>query len=236
MKHRFVLIALLVVMALPVSAPVRADMSIGQAAFERGDYEGAFKSWLGLAEAGNPDAQLNIGYLYRAGAGTAQDPVAAFGWFEKAAAQGISDGEVAVGTAYLHGVGVDKDETEAERWLRKAAERGNADGQVHLGMMYVDGRGVGQDFVSAAEWFTRAARQDHSIGQIHLGMLNAEGIGGPPNLIEALKWFAIVSRKADQQADQARQFGSAIVERMTPDDIATAQRRAKEWRRSLTTN
>ena len=236
MKRQILSIVPLVIIAVLTIAPVRADMSVGQAAFERGDYEGAFKAWLALAEAGDAEAQLNIGYLYRSGAGTAQDPVTAFGWFEQAAAQGITDAQVAVGSAYLHGVGVAKDETQAELWLRKAAELGNADGQVNLGVMYVQGRGVAQDPVVAAELFTRAAQQDHSVGQIHLGMLHAEGVGGPPNLTEALKWFAIASRKGDELSQQARQFGSAIIDRMTPDEIATAQRLAKAWRRTQSAN
>jgi len=87
---------------------------------------------------------------------------------------------------------------------------------------------------TAAEWFTKAATQDDSNGQLHLGMLHAQGLEGSPDFVEALKWFAILSRKGDDHAQQARQFGSVIIERMAPDQIATAQRRAKEWRRALT--
>ena len=133
-------------------------------------------------------------------------------------------------SSYLQGVGVDKDDVQAEKWLRKAAVQGFADGQINLGMLYIQGRGVAQDPTIAGEWFTKAADQDDSNGQLHLGMLHAQGFGGSPDLVEALKWFAIVSRKGDDHTQQARQFGSVVIDRMEPDEIAKAQRLAKEWR------
>ena len=237
MRTRLRLIVALFASAMAIAAQPtapRADMSLGQSAFEQGDYEGAFKAWLASAERGHTEAQLNIGFLYRAGAGVAKDAVAAFMWFEKAALQGMPEAQVAVGGSYLQGVGVDKDDSQAAQWLRKAAVQGHPDGQVDLGMLYVQGRGVALDLAAAAQWFTKAAAQDDSNGQLHLGMLHAQGLEGSPDFVEALKWFAIVSRKGDDHAQQARQFGSVIIERMAPDQIAIAQRRAKEWRRART--
>ena len=92
------LAALLALIAVHVVQPAatRADMSLGQSAFEQGDYEGAFAGWLPVAEMGHDKAQLNIGFLYRAGAGVEKDVVAAFMWFEKAALQGMPEAQVAV--------------------------------------------------------------------------------------------------------------------------------------------
>ena len=56
------LFASVIAIAAQPTAP-RADMSLGQSAFEEGDYEGAFKAWLASAEQGHSEAQLNIGFF-----------------------------------------------------------------------------------------------------------------------------------------------------------------------------
>ena len=45
----------------------------GIAAMNRGRYAVAFRSWLPLAEAGMPEAQLNLGKLYQSGQGVDLD-------------------------------------------------------------------------------------------------------------------------------------------------------------------
>lgn len=60
------------------------------AAYGRGDYAPALKTFRALAAQGNPDAQSNLGTMYSRGRGVAQDPVRAAMWFSLAAAAGES--------------------------------------------------------------------------------------------------------------------------------------------------
>src|SRR3990172_1782513 len=59
----------------------------GMDAYRQGDYAVAMNRWRPLAEAGNADAQTNVGLLYSQGKGVAADPAEAFEWYRKAAVQ-----------------------------------------------------------------------------------------------------------------------------------------------------
>jgi hypothetical protein len=65
----------------------------GVAAYSRGDYASALRTFRALAAQGNSDAQSNLGTMYSRGRGVAQDPVRAAMWFSLAAAAGESTAE-----------------------------------------------------------------------------------------------------------------------------------------------
>ena len=57
-----------------------ADFDTGLAAFVRGDFATAFRTWESLAEQGYVDAQFALGAMYGMGRGVAQDHVTAHMW------------------------------------------------------------------------------------------------------------------------------------------------------------
>jgi hypothetical protein len=57
-------------------------------AYDRKDYQTALTIFLGLAQAGNADAQNNLAVIYRMGYGVTQNFTEAVKWFRRAAAQG----------------------------------------------------------------------------------------------------------------------------------------------------
>ena len=89
-------------------------------AYDRADYKSALAVWLPEAEAGNAEAQTNVGEIYERGlGGTPNYEVAAF-WYEKAAKQGNSRAQFNLGTLYEQGLGVEKDPLKALNWYRDA--------------------------------------------------------------------------------------------------------------------
>ncbi|HXM45081.1 MAG TPA: tetratricopeptide repeat protein, partial [Bryobacteraceae bacterium] len=86
------------------------------------------------AEAGNADAQLQLGLAYQEGKGVTQSYAEAARWFRKAADAGYDPAQCVLGVAYQAGKGVAQDYAEAARWFRKAAQSGNADGGLLLGL------------------------------------------------------------------------------------------------------
>jgi hypothetical protein len=60
----------------------------GEAAYQRGDYGSALRSWLPLADQGNAEAQFDLGILYANGRGVPQDYVTAHMWFNLSASKG----------------------------------------------------------------------------------------------------------------------------------------------------
>ena len=111
---RTLLIALLIMLAAPISAQ---DFQKGYEAYQNGDYATALKEWTPLAEGGNSDARYNLGLMYYNGWGVPQDYKEAAKWYRLGAEQGDADAQNNLGAMYDHGQGVPQDDKEAVRWL-----------------------------------------------------------------------------------------------------------------------
>src|SRR4051812_10045835 len=106
-----------------------ADVKSGVDRWMRGDYAGAIAQWRPLAEAGNADAQFNMGQAYKLGRGVPADPRIAQSWYQKAAQQGHEQAQVNVGLLLYNG----GRRQEALPWIRKAVELGDPRAQYILG-------------------------------------------------------------------------------------------------------
>jgi TPR repeat protein len=84
------------------------------------------------AEAGDADAQLNLGWMYEKGKGVPEDDAEAVKWYRKAAEQGNAKAQYNLAVMYYDGRGVPQDYAEAVKWCRMAAEQGYAYAQVAL--------------------------------------------------------------------------------------------------------
>ena len=140
--HRTVLLAVLVV---ALGASIRAQD------------EQALADLRARAEAGEADAQFNLGVMYDNGEGVPQNYAEAMRWYRLAAEQGHAEAQGTLGIMYGTGEGVPQDYAEAVRWYELAAEQGLASAQHNLGITYANGRGVSQDDVQAHMWFNLAA-------------------------------------------------------------------------------
>ncbi len=128
---------------------------------------------------------------------------------------------------YLIGRGVPQDYAEALKWYRKAAEQGDAKAQYDLGSMYGTGRGVTQDYAEAARWYRKAAEQGNAKAQYHLGSMYGTSRGVPQDYVQAYKWWNLAGAQGNKYAIKNRDH---VAEKMTPAQIAEAQRLAREWK------
>ncbi len=133
------------------------DFQAAEDAYNRGDYETAFKKFLPLAEQGDAAAQNNLGGMYAEGKGVPQDYTEAMKWYRLAADQGDAAAQYFLGVMYNQGLGVPLDYQVAAQWCRLAAEQGHAGAQVLLGTLYHLGQGVPRDDALAHMWVTLAA-------------------------------------------------------------------------------
>ena len=142
------------------------------------------------------------------------------------------DAEAQFNLAALHGSGesVPQDWPEAARWLRLAADQGHAPGQSALGLVYREGLGVPQDDAEAVRWLRRGANQGNASGQFLLASMYANGQGVLQDDVEAYMWLSLAAAPSSG-ADRERlvKARDAVAERMTANQIAEAQRRAREW-------
>lgn len=188
-----------------------------------GDIELAFEKNLSLAELGDAQAQLSVGYCYANGDGVNKDPVKAVKWYLKSAGQGQPRAQYLLSGMYHSGLGVvEKNETMCVYWLRKSADQGHASAQFILGIHYGNGIGVPKDKTIAFSWYKKAAEQGDAIAQYNLACMLNEGIGVERNDIEAYAYFELAA--SSQQS--AAQRLAALKQKMSVDAcLAGKQRR-----------
>lgn len=76
-------------------------------------------------------------------------------------------------------------------------------------------------------WFGRAAEQDHSVAKLYLGVMYAEGRGVPQDYVRAHMWFSLAAAQGVQRAVKTLNMAER---KMTPDQIAEAQKLARDWK------
>ena len=162
------------------------------------------------------------------------DHAAGYRGFRVHAEQGNADAQFNLGVLYANGKGVPQDYAEAMKWYRQSAEQDNASAQFNLGVLYYDGKGVPQDYAEAAKWSRRAADQGDADAQFGLGYMYYKGRGVPQDFVQAHMWLNLATSRLTASEKDLRQatqdLRDEVASRMTPADLALAQRLAQEWR------
>lgn len=143
------------------------------------------------------------------------------------AKQGNPEAQHNLALMYDQGKGVTQNPTEAVKWYRLAAEQGDAAAQIDLGVMYHNGRGVPQNYAEAVKWYRLAAEQGYNSAQYNLGIMYDQGRGVPQNYVLAHMWVNLAGAGGLERAPSLR---DRIASKMTPAQIAEAQRLADAWR------
>ena len=104
---------------------------------------------------------------------------------------------------------------------------GNAAAEFLLGDSYEHDRGVPQDYAAAASWYRKAADRGNAEAQYNLGLMHANGQGIPQDHVSAHMWWKLSAARGDKDAAKNLDMVAA---KMTPAQIAEAQRLAREWK------
>ncbi|ESQ75778.1 hypothetical protein ABAC402_07370 [Asticcacaulis sp. AC402] len=184
-----------------------------------------------LAEGGHVRAQYLLGALYGVGMGMPRDPATAIVWYQKAAEQGHPVAQYMLGLAYQKGEDLAKDDAAAIRWLRPAADANIGKAQYLLGILHLGGKGVPPDDVAGRALLQAAADQGESDAQYFLSTLIVAGRGGPADLVEGYKWLLLTEayRDDDEILGMMAELKADLITKMTPAEIAEAERRAAVW-------
>jgi TPR repeat protein len=182
-----------------------------------------FERWQVLAHQGNAEAQFEFGSLLLGLGSSPEVQIEGAKWLLNSAQQGYAPAlnlmrnlagagnigfEMMLGSMYSEGTAVLQDYAEAARWYRLCAERDNAACQIQLGVMYLRGQGLQQDYTQAHKWFNLAAS----------GSFGEEVLARLPQTVQEGRKLAIQNR-------------ALAAANMNNDQIAEAQRLAREWRR-----
>src|SRR4051794_5746602 len=166
MSAKYLVAAML---AVAIAAPLPAQsVKAGIDAWQRADYPGAIAIWRPLAEAGDADAQFNLGQAYRLGRGVPLDLSVAKIWFERAARSGHIDAETTLGLLTFQ----NGDRAMGLKWLKAAADQGEPRAMLVYGTALFNGDGIPQDRVLAYAYVSRAAAQGLEPAQETLAQLN----------------------------------------------------------------
>ena len=160
------------------------------------------------------------------------DYARAMQYFGVLADQGSSVAQNNLGFMYDQGLGVPRDYAQAVVWYRKASDQGDAAAQNNLGRMYVGGQGVPRDYAQAVVWLRKAAEQRNALGQVNLGTMYERGQGVPQDYAQAHMWYNLAASHAEDPAtrETAVKNRDNVATKMTPAQIAEAQRLASEWK------
>lgn len=225
--------ALVLLLALAVTARAQATLEDGLAAYDRRDYATAFRILEAWAERRQALAQYKLGILYENGKGVKRDYGRALRWYRAAAEQGSAAAQHQLGFMSFFGWGVRQDYHEAARWYRRAAGQDVVTAQLQLGSMYSLGLGVRRDDGEAARWYRRAAELGDPKAQSALAFLYRAGRGVPRDDVEAHKWYSLAAAGLPPGKDRQRAMRRLrrTESGMTGSQISAAQRLARRWQR-----
>jgi hypothetical protein len=177
---------------------------------------------------------------------------AAAHWYRKAAKQGSVEAKYKVGVMYskgeglIHGPNFDLASNELKSVIKRVEElilleekpsrRDYLGGIINssgfrLGELYrTGGEAFPADMQSAAKWYEKGAEYGNAASQMQLGLAYLEGSGVPQDFVLAHMWFNLAAAQSQDGAREAREKLTTI---LTPDQVAEAQRMAREYTRAM---
>ena len=141
--------------------------------------------------------------------------------------QGHAGAQYNLGLLYANGQGVTKDDAKARQWYEKAAVQGHAEAQANLGILLMYARGGQQDYKMAVYYLRLSANQGNDLAQRRLGQMYERGDGVPQDYVKAYMWYSLGTANGVEAGARLR---DALAKRMDPDQIAEAQKLAREWK------
>ena len=79
-------------------------------------------------------------------------------------------------------------------------------------------------------WWRLAVEQGYASAQFNLGAMYADGLGVPQDHVQAHMWFNLAaSRLTGEARENAVRNRDLAAGRMTPAQLADAQRLARDW-------
>ena len=147
---------------------------------------------------------------------------------------GDAEAQVRLGVVFALSSDVLQGDADSIAWFRKAAAQYHLEAQYILGVMYDGGRGLPPPEVVAkgVAIYSPAAEQGSAMAQLYVGLMYAKGHGVPQDNVTGHMWLTLAASRLTGEplnGDLAVVARDVIAERMTREQLAEAQRRAREW-------
>jgi len=187
-------LAFLIALIQPLSAATLED---AQKAARVADFKTAASVYTELAEAGDANAQYELGILYIRGMGVEQSYTEGAKWHRKAAEQGHVDAQYSLGVMHFNREIPTEDYVEAANWYLKAAEQGHAKAQLNVAILYFRGDIYEQNFEESVKWYLKAAEQGNAEAQFNLGNMYTRGLGVAEDIVRGTMWVLVSIENPD---------------------------------------
>jgi len=128
----------------------------GKAAFDRNDFDTAWRELEPLAKKGDAKSMFLIASMYHTGRGVPVSYKDAAEWYLKSANAGEVQGVFMMGVVHEGGIGQPRSIEEAFKWYKKSADRGFYAGIIKVANMYGKGQGTPKDNAAAYLWYSIA--------------------------------------------------------------------------------
>ena len=179
------------------------------------------------AEAGDRNAQYELGSAYDTGNGVARNAQEAERWYRAAADGGHAEAQNSLGSGYQ----AKKRYREASVWYEKAAQQNHARAIHNLAYLHDLGLGVPQDRQKGLEMYLRAADMGFAESMFNIGQAYGAGQVGEVDLTKACMWTIRALKYA--KFERVRQPAASTVDycknTLSANDYAQAENAANAW-------
>ena len=145
---------------------------------------------------------------------------------EKLANLGDAEAQREFGLMHYKGLGTVRGEQKAIKWFKLSISNGNALAARQLYEVYSRGYGVAEDYTESKKWLKLSAEMGDVTGQ---GILGGKYFLGRRGFVEDLvlshMWFNI----SVANGSSSTYYKTMVEEYLTPDQLAEAQKLAREW-------
>lgn len=194
------------------------------------------------AEAGDPDAQYELGQLWLQGIDRQKNEWRAFQAFQKSATGGNTNAIHMLGRCYARGIGTGINRRNAAHLYSLAAAKGQPEAMYGFAKALENGRGIPQDPVASASWLTKAADAGVAAANIELAKkaLNPESETDRIDIPAASRRYLAAARADDNGAQL--EFLKIVFASNPESDAAPTQlfgasgEEILEWSQDLATN
>jgi localization factor PodJL len=166
------------------------------------------------AEAGDMEAQIELGRRYIEGIGVGRNEAEAGKWLLRAADQGNAQAQFNVGVMYERGVGLAPSLPKALEYYRKSAAQNTPMALHNLALFHTsESPGYKPDPAQARRLMTQAAELGLIESQYSLGLMMLQGVGGPADRVLGLSWMLVAARpNMPQLIEGVRQLSTQFTE------------------------
>lgn len=110
-----------------------------------------------MANAGNAQAQFELGSRFNYGRGIPKNIKQALVWLNAAAGKGHVEAQRLLALKYYYGYDVAIDHEQALLWTQRLADAGDLAGQMMLAAMFANGEGTPRNLIYAYAWYDIAS-------------------------------------------------------------------------------